>query len=204
MDLPSSRTIQHLVLDLAAPAQSHVFIESGTFMGSTTRWASEHFGAVFTIERHAPLFHTHSAALRALGNVTPLLGDSRDYIATLAKGLNEIPAVYWLDAHWSGQGTAGEGDECPLIDELAALAQRSRDVILIDDARLFLCAPPLPHRASDWPRLAKVIQALGSHRHVQIVEDVIVAIPDDPTLVGMLTQHAQRHSTLQLKERQAA
>lgn len=204
MDLPSTRTIQHLALDLAQQAQCHAFIESGTFMGRTTRWASSHFRAVFTIERHRPLFDAHSAALKSLGNVTPLLGDTRDYLSILAKGLEEFSALYWLDAHWSGQGTAGEGDECPLLDELASLSNRSRDVILIDDARLFLCAPPLPHSANAWPNIAQIIEVLGPTRHVQIVEDVIVAVPNDPALIGILTQHAQRHSTHLWQERQVA
>lgn len=204
MDLASTRTIQHLALALATQAQCQAFVESGTFMGTTTRWAARHFKAVFTIERYEPLFRTHSPALAALPQVTPLLGDSRDYITTIANGLHEFPALYWLDAHWSGHGTAGENDECPLLDELAALANRPDDVILIDDARLFLCAPPLPHHAGAWPTIGRVLQALGPGRHVQIIEDVIVAVPDRPDLVQVVTHHAQKHSTQQWQERQVA
>ena len=32
------------------------------------------------------------------------------------------PMLYWLDAHWTGeQGTAGEDEQCPLLDELRTI-----------------------------------------------------------------------------------
>ena len=50
----------------------------------------------------------------------------------------EGPALFWLDGHYSGGGTA-KGEMCtPIIQELKVIGLRSpQDVILIDDARLF-------------------------------------------------------------------
>jgi hypothetical protein len=202
MDIPSTRTIKLIAQALAAEGDCHAFVESGTFTGVTTRWAAKNFRAVFTIERYEPLFQAHSPELAALPNVTPLLGDSSQLIPVIAQGLEEFAGMYWLDAHWSGEGTAGEDNECPLLAELAPLAKRPQDIILIDDARLFLCAPPLPHKPGAWPSIAQVLQALGPGRHVQIVEDVIVAVPDEPRFVNLLTHHAQRQSTHQWQQRE--
>jgi hypothetical protein len=204
MDIPSTRMIKLIAQVLAAEGNCHAFVESGTYMGVTTRWGAKNFRAVFTIERYEPLFKAYSPELAALPNVTPLLGDSSDWLPVIAQGLEEFSALYWLDAHWSGAGTGGEDNECPLLAELAPLAKRPQDIILIDDARLFLCAPPLPHKPGAWPTIAQVIQALGPGRHVQIVEDVIVAVPDEPRFVNLLTHHAQIQSTYQWQQREAA
>jgi hypothetical protein len=204
MDIPSTRMIKLIAQVLAAEGNCHAFVESGTYMGVTTRWGAKNFRAVFTIERYEPLFKAYSPELAALPNVTPLLGDSSDWLPVIAQGLEEFSALYWLDAHWSGAGTGGEDNECPLLAELAPLAKRPQDIILIDDARLFLCAPPLPHKPGAWPTIAQVIQALGPGRHVQIVEDVIVAVPDEPRFVNLLTHHAQVQSTYQWQQREAA
>jgi hypothetical protein len=204
MDIPSTRMIKLIAQVLAAEGNCHAFVESGTYMGVTTRWGAKNFRAVFTIERYEPLYKAYSPELAALPNVTPLLGDSSDWLPVIARGLEEFSALYWLDAHWSGAGTGGEDNECPLLAELAPLAKRPQDIILIDDARLFLCAPPLPHKPGAWPTIAQVIQALGPGRHVQIVEDVIVAVPDEPRFVNLLTHHAQVQSTYQWQQREAA
>lgn len=185
---------QAIALKLAQAAQCRVFVESGTFMGTTSAWAASHFDFVFTIERFEPLYLQHSERLKTLGNVEPLLGDSRRLLPTLAAGLHEFRALHWLDAHWSGDGTAGSQDECPLLDELNALASRTGDIILIDDARFFLCAPPKPHDPKAWPGIAQLIRALGEQRHVQIVDDVIFVLPEEPALVHLLTEYAREPS----------
>jgi hypothetical protein len=105
--------------------------------------------------------------------------------------------VVWLDGHWSGGHTAGAGDECPLLEELSCLKDREQDLILIDDARLFLCAPPRPHAPSQWPTISDLVGELLKFRRlpfVQIVDDVIFAIPDDAALTRVLVEYAQTRS----------
>jgi FkbM family methyltransferase len=100
-----------------------------------------------------------------------VLGDSRDILPQL--DLSE-PTVFWLDGHWSAGDTAGEGDECPLLDELATIGPQH--AILIDDARLFIEPPPPPHDPEQWPTLEQVIDALDD-REVAIRDDVVIALP---------------------------
>jgi hypothetical protein len=67
------------------------------------------------------------------------------------------------------------------LDELAAIeAVGDHSVVLIDDARLYLCPAPAPHDTRQWPSLTQVLTALGrlNDRHdVMIVNDVIVLFP---------------------------
>lgn len=186
-----------LALDLARRNQCGVFIESGTFQGSTARWAADHFPFVFTMERSQSLFAQHSPGLKALGKVEPLCGNSATLLPHIVGGLGDVRAMYWLDAHLSGDGTAGADLECPLLDELAALTARRDDIILIDDARLFLCAPPRPHKAEAWPTLPEIVRVAcpDSSRYMQIVDDVIAIVPSRPELVAALTDYAQQRAT---------
>lgn len=182
-----------IVTALAKAAGATVFVETGTFRGATTRWAAGRFAEVHTIEREPALHAANQAALSALPGVQAHLGDSRAVLPGIVASLGAKRAVYWLDGHWSGAGTAGEDDPCPLLDELACLASRPQDIVLIDDARLFLGAPPLPHDPARWPGIAQVLASLpGAPRAlVQVVDDVIFSMPDEPALRSLLLAWAQ-------------
>jgi hypothetical protein len=184
-----------IVLELARLGNATAFVETGTFQGRTALWASKHFDAVFTIERSEDLFALHEEGLRELRGVRPLLGDSREVLPAVVAELGDRNALFWLDGHWSGEGTAGADDECPLLEELACLSQRRGDIILIDDARLFLCAPPRPSPPSAWPSIVDIVDALSAsrgRRFVQVVDDVIFCVPEDhPQLKSRLVEYAQ-------------
>ena len=183
-----------IVTALARAAGATVFVETGTFRGATTRWAAGRFAEVHTIEREPALHAANQAALSALPGVRAHLGDSRAVLPGIVASLGGKRAVYWLDGHWSGAGTAGEDDPCPLLDELACLGTRPQDIVLIDDARLFLGAPPLPHDPARWPGIGQVLAALpsaGTPPLVQVVDDVIFSMPDEPALRSLLLAWAQ-------------
>ena len=80
-----------------------------------------------------------------------------------------------------GGETYGDNDECPLLGELRALNLCRFDTyVFIDDARLFLSPPPLPHQCEQWPDIQTVIDALSpeiNSKYVAVMEDVVVAVP---------------------------
>lgn len=187
-----------IVMELAKLNDATVFVETGTYHGETTRWASNRFDSVFTIEKAESLYNLHKKELSHLRGVELFLGDSREVLPSIVAKLGDRKAVFWLDGHWSGGETAGADDECPLIGELACLSERAQDIILIDDARLFLCAPPRPHDPSKWPGIADIVYVLSSFNTrpvIQIIDDVIFAIPDKDTLKIRLVNYAQERST---------
>lgn len=92
------------------------------------------------------------------------------------------PALFWLDAHWSGGPTAGEQNECPVLDEIRAINDWSlsaESCILIDDARLFFGPPPPPHKLDQWPTFTEISDTLRvvGDRYVTVLDDVVIAIP---------------------------
>ena len=186
-----------ITLELAALTGTRVFIETGTYQGKTAKWASKYFESVYTIERAENLYEQYSPELSLLAGVRPVLGDSRVVLPRIIEEVAQRKAVVWLDGHWSGGDTAGTGDECPLLDELACLAGRDQDIILIDDARLFLCAPPRPHAPSQWPTISDLIAIFSKFKRqpfVQIVDDVIFAIPHEAPVKNSLVEYAQTRS----------
>jgi hypothetical protein len=183
---------EDITLRLAKLANASVFVETGTFKGRTARWAARHFDRVITIEGSERLYSEHSVTLKAIRNVEPHLGDSRTILSALAKSIG--PAVFWLDAHWSSGETFGHADECPLMAELTAISHRIGDVVLIDDARLFLHAPPEPHDPDQWPSIVDIVHALDAWAEppvIQIINDVIFAVPR--ALRGVLVEHARNY-----------
>lgn len=155
-------------------------VETGTFRGITARALADVFEEVITIELSEKL---HRAAingpLRRLSNVRALQGHSARLLAELADP--ECAALYFLDGHWSGGDTSGADDECPVLEELAAIgAGNPSDVIVVDDARLYTSAPPPPHRAEQWPSLMEVSDAIrAEHRNhiVTVLGDQIIGFP---------------------------
>lgn len=168
-----------LILALKEKLRLDDFVETGTYRGDTAEWASEHFARVATVELSPEYYAAAVARFGAQPNVRVLQGDSGTRLRQLVAEL-QGPAVFWLDAHWSGLDTAGREAECPLIAELTILNDAPHEhSLLVDDARLFAAPPPRPHRAEKWPDLGAVLDALraGGRRHVVMFEDVLIAVP---------------------------
>ena len=184
-----------IVLELTRIHPIGFFVETGTFKGETTLWAATHFDHVHTIELSPALFERNTQTFSRVSNITPHLGDSRSKLPVVLDTMGEQPGLFWLDGHWSSGVTAGAEDECPLLDELALLAHRSEDLILIDDARFFLGAPPAPHDPACWPTLADIVHALprqGGESFVQIIDDVIFVVPRKLALIEALIGYARQ------------
>jgi hypothetical protein len=119
-------------------------------------------------------------ALASTPNVRCYLGDSAQVLPEILRQLRS-PAMFWLDAHWCGEGTGFSQTECPLLRELELILNHHRDhIIMIDDARCFLAPPPPPHRANDWPSFADICNFLLTYRPfpiVQLLGDVIYIGP---------------------------
>jgi hypothetical protein len=154
-------------------------IETGTLHGGGARLMSELFDTAVSIELSETLHAAASDALRDVPNVALLQGDSRTLLPTLQDA--SLPTLYFLDGHWSGGETAGEGAECPVLEEIAAIAAgHPDDCLVVDDARLFAASPPPPHDPAAWPTLIEVLDAIRAVRpdhHLTVLHDQIVAVP---------------------------
>jgi hypothetical protein len=154
-------------------------IETGTYRGITARALASVFEAVITIEL-SPVIHERAVTmLRAYPNVVPVLGRSPDVLRTIAQ--RDVPTLFFLDGHWSGGYTAGSDEECPLLDELAAIGSGHQDdCFVVDDARLFTSPPPPPHDPDQWPTILEIFDAIRLHHPshtVTLLSDQIIAVP---------------------------
>jgi hypothetical protein len=155
------------------------FLETGTAGGDSALLASTYFPRVFTVEIDRERFQHARNRLRANPSIHITCDSSPGFIRHI---LSENPTerfLFWLDGHWCGGPRFGK--ECPLMDELAAIApHHSNHAILIDDARLFLSPPPPPHIADDWPTMSEIQSYLQTWKPVPnsyVQNDVIVIEP---------------------------
>lgn len=170
---------EELTLFLKEHFKSELFIETGTFYGGTTFWASKHFQKVHTIEFAEHIFQVTSQKYADIPNIKFHFGDSRELLKDILE--NAMPdenVILWLDAHWSSGETYGETDNCPLIKELEIIEHSKRNAcILIDDARLFMAPPPIPNNYRQYPGIQDIVKIYGDDKFISIYEDVIIIVP---------------------------
>jgi len=145
-------------------------IETGTYLGDSAEVLAAFFAKVTTIERDKTLAKNATNRFSNNENISVLLGSSRDLLRGVVPPVGN-PALFWLDAHYSGGVTAGEDDPCPLLEELTTIAN-SRDsvntIILIDDARALT-------GFGGWPTLDEVCaQFKLSNWCIAAIDDVLV------------------------------
>lgn len=159
---------------ILAYARSHgtkMLVETGTYRGQTVDGCLGHFDRIWTIELDDAL---HDAARRRFlpwPHVTVVHGDSA---ACLPAVLAEIdgPALFWLDAHYSGGITAQGEIDSPIWTEITTILERtgSTDVILIDDARDF--------GKGGYPKVSEVEALIGARRptwRFEVRDDIVRA-----------------------------
>jgi predicted O-methyltransferase YrrM len=119
------RTIDLLVREFSPDAM----IETGTFLGFTTRHIAAYGLPTYTVEVSPRFRYAARYALRDLDNVTLIWGDSAVALRRLAEQRKlERPFAY-LDAHWE--------EDVPLQAELDCLLANWEDVVVaVDDFRV--------------------------------------------------------------------
>lgn len=157
-------------------------VETGTFEGRGTRQLSAEFPEVVSIELSEPLHEAAKLSLADLDNVTLMHGNSGHQLRSVAAG--DVPTLYWLDGHWCSRDNllpAGIDDQCPVLDEIAAIAHgHPSDCVFIDDAVYFAASPPFPYDASDWPSLLELFDAMRKalrQHHITMVHNYVIAVP---------------------------
>jgi hypothetical protein len=124
-----------------------VLVETGTFRGQNIQNSLEDFELIYSVESDWELYLQSKRRFEGVPKVHIFHGDSVEFLEGLF--LPE-PAVFYLDAHWSGWG---EPTPLPLLGELKTLSKRAHpDVIVIDDMRLMGKASWSGEDGTDWPR----------------------------------------------------
>ncbi|TWB37191.1 hypothetical protein [Nitrospirillum pindoramense] len=131
-----------------------VFIETGTGAGdSLLHAASFGFERLFSSEIFPEIADHARVRLASVPQAQILTATSEDVLKTVLPMIPaEVPVMYWLDAHFPGADyhLAKYGDHAdynirlPLEREMSLIRElrpRSRDVILVDDLRIYEDGP---------------------------------------------------------------
>jgi hypothetical protein len=170
--VPSSKKWE-IVANLGRKWHIRNFVETGTSKGHMINAQRDNFDRLVSIELDPGLHEAAARRFSSAEHISILLGNSADLLQHAAARL-EGPALYWLDAHYSGETPAGRDTELPLIRELSVIAARGNgnDVILIDDARLF--------GWRGYPSMSRVRDTVGrsfpTHR-IYVASDIIHIVP---------------------------
>jgi hypothetical protein len=161
---------RYALLDLLRSYKLGLVVETGTFLGDTAAFLSDHGCDVITIELDPKLAALARLRFRGNRHVQLIEGDSGTRLPAVVQGL-ERPALFYLDAHYSGPGTGRGAIETPISAEIDFVLQRALagSVVAIDDARCFGTAP-------DYPPLEQFLGALRTRgvSDAHVANDTIV------------------------------
>ena len=159
-----------------------IFVETGTFEGESVAKARPFFEKLYTVELSDEYYAKAAERFKGCSDIYVHHGDSVQFLQKLRPELKDKSVIYWLDAHWCiADGTAGHKSQCPLLHELEAIDNlNSQSIVLVDDARYFLCPPPVPHEISQWPNfdaLVNKFRSLSSTHELIVINDTIIFFP---------------------------
>jgi hypothetical protein len=159
------------------------FVETGTFEGNTIELVRPVFGKIHSVELSPHYFTKAQDRFREVPAVHLAQGPSPAFLSSHREEFVAEPILFWLDAHWcAADQTGGENAQSPLLEELNAIGElHPSSVVLIDDARLYLCPPSRPHRSADWPDFHDVTQRLlrlSANHRLMVLNDVILFYPE--------------------------
>ena len=152
----------------------NTFVETGTYLGDTLDYISKRNINVqcYSIELSEHYYIKAQKRFIHRANVSLIHGDSGECISKIVRGLNSS-ALFWLDGHYSAGNTARGSKDTPIEMELKVLMESPfANILLIDDARLFI-------GENHYPHLDEILFALrkSGRYDVGIINDIIVAIP---------------------------
>lgn len=117
-----------------------IWIETGTYLGHTTKQLSKHGSFVYSIEPE-PILQANAAALfKSYPNVEILKGLSEEVLPSLLPRLSG-DINFWLDGHYSAGITHKGPKDTPIREELVCISRNlhrfNRVCVMIDDIRCF-------------------------------------------------------------------
>lgn len=149
-------------------------IETGTYLGETTKFLSIFSSDVISFEPHPELYFYNFNRFRSHLNIKIINSESQ---VGLRKSLIFLHGTvnFWLDGHFSGFGTYGSSEKSsPIMDELRVIFEwinnDNNNVanIAIDDARLF-------DGTEGYPTLLAVASLADSFNYkIRIQSDIIL------------------------------
>lgn len=143
---------RHLLIKLIAGFRADLFVETGTYLGQTTKLVAKRFPELMvdTIEIDSKLFiNAQSYLSRYFPRIKVWHGNSRSILREVLDSRNAWKILFWLDGHDSKGLTSSGEKETPLLDELQVLKSYFENtnksfIIVIDDLHEIKSNPNYP------------------------------------------------------------
>jgi len=166
---------RRLIASRAREFSLKLFVETGTFFGDMLQANCSRFEKLFSIELDQVLFSRAVDRFKGYPHIRILQGDSGEQIKIVLAELDK-PALFWLDAHYSGGITAYGKAMTPIFEEIREIMKHhiSHHVVLIDDARLFNGTDGYP----SFEDLRDFVESLDPNRKTWIENDTITIAGD--------------------------
>lgn len=149
-------------------------VETGTYRGNMIGRLKRDFDQIYSIELSMEL---HEAARRRFAKerrIHLIHGDSGEQLPHLLRRLTR-PALFWLDAHYSGGETARGTEGNPIMKEISCILNHPEaHVILVDDMRLFGTDPAYP---ASGELTTEIAQIAGNRASLEMRDDILRIVP---------------------------
>ena len=139
------------------------WVETGTYLGETTKFLSRGAVRVVSIEPEPDLYRRAQKRFSDIPNVELVNGTSEE---VLEEVLNQIEGKvnFWLDGHYSAGVTYLGEKVSPIEEELSAIDRHFKKfeeiAVLVDDVRIF---DPLVAEDSGYPTIDLLVDWAESH-----------------------------------------
>lgn len=170
--VPHSYTKFRSILSLKRKTNAKNLVETGTYLGVTTKRCASHFAKIYTIELDKGLAEQAKKHLSSRKNIEVIQGDAVKILPTVFLKDEHNDLLIFLDGHFSGGDTACGDLPEPAIEELKVLSPFRDKIagIIIDDFRLFGTEPGFPSKSE----IFKAIEQYFPHFGVSVALDQIL------------------------------
>ena len=135
-----------------------------------------YFERLVSIELSQELAERAQRIFMSCSNVEIIWGDSSEELKCVLDRLDR-PALFWLDGHYSGGGTAKGSKATPIEEELEGILEHkvSGHIIAIDDAMCF-------GRDDDYPEISELedlVRSKNCRMSVEVKNNIIFVVPEE-------------------------
>jgi hypothetical protein len=162
------------LLELGREYGCQTLIETGTFFGQTVNALRKCFDVVLSVELDKGFYETNRRAFLPCRNVRIYFGSSGERLGEMITA-SRGRIIFWLDGHFSGEGTGMGSSVSPILSELEEVraANRKGDCIVIDDRRLFTGFAGYP----EFREVERRLLEIDPDYQIEEEGDSIVALP---------------------------
>jgi hypothetical protein len=152
------------------------WVETGTYLGETSIFLSKFAKQVYTIEPFEPLFKQAQIVFSNYKNIKIYNNSSEEIFESIIEGIDTDNICFWLDGHFSGEGTFEGNSHCPIEFELNIIEMNLKKFknikIFIDDVRLFGNDPAYPTMKSLVERIDRMSLKWKIEKDILIISNL--------------------------------